>query len=117
MDNVRRRALWTTVNHLALTWESLYCTDVIYSFFIEPLKFNFLSFYLRFSLHIGLDPSENVMELGSRSFFLCPKSSALGLAASSPSSNGTNGVTVTEASGKAGETPACLSYMQFWPIM
>ncbi|GJN03045.1 hypothetical protein PR202_ga20448 [Eleusine coracana subsp. coracana] len=71
--------------------------------------------YSQFSLE-SLDPSESVMELGSRSFFLCPKSSALGLAASS-SSNGANGVIITEASGKAGEAPAWLSYMQFWPIM
>ncbi|TVU14658.1 hypothetical protein EJB05_38141, partial [Eragrostis curvula] len=65
----------------------------------------------------GLDPSERVMELGSRSFFLCPKFSALGLAVSSPSSsNGSSGVISREASGKAGETPAWMSYMQFWPM-
>ncbi|XP_062225556.1 uncharacterized protein LOC133924156 [Phragmites australis] len=71
--------------------------------------------YSQFSLE-SLNPSEKVMELGSRSFFLCPKSSALGQAASSSSSDGANGV-IREASGKAGKAPAWLSYMQFWPMM
>ncbi|GJN27727.1 hypothetical protein PR202_gb15773 [Eleusine coracana subsp. coracana] len=80
---------------------------------VDPADFGL--HFSQFSLE-SLDPSESVMELGSRSFFLCPKSSALGLASSS-SSNGANGVIITEASGKAGEAPAWLSYMQFWPIM
>ncbi|KAL6650663.1 hypothetical protein ACP70R_009588 [Stipagrostis hirtigluma subsp. patula] len=74
--------------------------------------------YSQFSLE-GLDPNEKVMELGSRSFFLCPKSSATGQVASS-SFDGANRVRViTEAPGKAGQTPtpAWLGYMQFWPLM
>jgi hypothetical protein len=54
------------------------------------------------------------MELGSRSFFLCPKSSAAGVTASSSSSDGVSGVRTAAASGKA---PAWLSYVQFWPMM
>jgi len=68
--------------------------------------------YSQFSLE-SLDPMAKVMELGSRSFFLCPKYSAAGQAASSSSSNGAREVS-TLASGNA---PACLSYMQFWPMM
>jgi len=68
--------------------------------------------YSQFSLE-SLDPKAKVMELGSRSFFLCPKYSAAGQAASSSSSNGAREVS-TLASGDA---PACLSYMQFWPMM
>ncbi|WVZ85516.1 hypothetical protein U9M48_032437 [Paspalum notatum var. saurae] len=60
--------------------------------------------YSQFSLE-SLDPKEKVMELGSRSFFLCPKSSAAGLAASSSPSDA------------AGKAPAWLSNMQFWPMM
>ncbi|RLM74733.1 uncharacterized protein C2845_PM15G07360 [Panicum miliaceum] len=67
--------------------------------------------YSQFSLE-SLDPKAKVMELGSRSFFLCPKSSAAGQAASSSSSNGASEVS-TVASGNA---PAWLSYMQFWPM-
>ncbi|PUZ47016.1 hypothetical protein GQ55_7G129300 [Panicum hallii var. hallii] len=68
--------------------------------------------YSQFSLE-SLDPKAKVMELGSRSFFLCPKYSAAGQAASSSSSNGASKVS-TVASGNA---PALLSYMQFWPMM
>uniref|UniRef100_A0A0A8XP81 DUF7054 domain-containing protein n=1 Tax=Arundo donax TaxID=35708 RepID=A0A0A8XP81_ARUDO len=68
--------------------------------------------YSQFSLE-SLDPSEKVMELGSRSFFLCPKSPALDQAASSSSSDGAN-MAISKASGKS---PAWLSYTQFWPMM
>jgi len=68
--------------------------------------------YSQFSLE-SLDPKAKVMELGSRSFFLCPKSSAAGQAASSSSSNGASEAS-TVASGNA---PAWLNYMQFWPMM
>ncbi|CAN6241881.1 unnamed protein product [Urochloa humidicola] len=68
--------------------------------------------YSQFSLE-SLDPKEKVMELGSRSFFLCPKTSAAGQVASSSSSEGVSGVS-TAASGKA---PDWLSYIQFWPMM
>ncbi|KAJ1270849.1 hypothetical protein BS78_06G082400 [Paspalum vaginatum] len=68
--------------------------------------------YSQFSLE-SLDPKEKIMELGSRSFFLCPKSSAAGLAASSASSDAASGV-ITAPSGKA---PAWLNNMQFWPMM
>ncbi|CAN6234904.1 unnamed protein product [Urochloa humidicola] len=68
--------------------------------------------YSQFSLE-SLDPKEKVMELGSRSFFLCPKSSAAGQTASSSSSDGVSGVSMV-ASRKA---PAWLSYIQFWPMM
>ncbi|CAL5067562.1 unnamed protein product [Urochloa decumbens] len=68
--------------------------------------------YSQFSLD-SLDPKEKVMELGSRSFFLCPKSSAAGQTASSSSSHGVSEVS-TVASEKA---PAWLSYIQFWPMM
>lgn len=67
--------------------------------------------YSQFSLD-SLNPKEKIMELGSRSFFLCPRSWAAGQDASS-SSGTANGVT-SVASGK---TPAWLSYMPFWPTM
>ncbi|OEL21049.1 hypothetical protein BAE44_0017934 [Dichanthelium oligosanthes] len=62
--------------------------------------------YSQFSLE-SLDPKEKVMELGSRRFFLCPKSSAAGQVASSSFSDGASEVSKV-ASGKA---PAWLSYM------
>ncbi|KAG2481109.1 uncharacterized protein LOC120694368 [Panicum virgatum] len=68
--------------------------------------------YSQFSLE-SLDPKAKVMELGSRSFFLCPKSSAAGQAAPSSSSNGASEAS-TVVSGNA---PAWLNYMQFWPMM
>ncbi|CAN6248480.1 unnamed protein product [Urochloa humidicola] len=68
--------------------------------------------YSQFSLE-SLDPKEKVMELGSRSFFLCPKSAAAGQTASPSSSDGVSGVSKV-ASGKA---PDWLSYIQFWPMM
>uniref|UniRef100_A0A0A9GDQ8 DUF7054 domain-containing protein n=1 Tax=Arundo donax TaxID=35708 RepID=A0A0A9GDQ8_ARUDO len=71
--------------------------------------------YSQFSLE-SLDPSEKVMDLGSRSFFLCPKSLATGQVASSSPSDGANRV-IGEASGKAGGAPVWLSYMQFWPMI
>lgn len=67
--------------------------------------------YSQFSLE-SLNPKEKIMELGSRSFFLCPRSSAAGQDVSS-SSGTANGV-IRAASGK---TPAWLSYMPFWPTM
>ncbi|XP_066345508.1 uncharacterized protein At4g22758-like [Miscanthus floridulus] len=67
--------------------------------------------YSQFSLE-SLNPKEKIIELGSRSFFLCPRSSAAGQDASS-SSGTANGV-IRAGSGK---TPAWLSYMPFWPTM
>lgn len=67
--------------------------------------------YSQFSLE-SLNPKEKIMELGSRSFFLCPRSSAAGQDA--PSSSGTANMVIRAASGK---TPAWLSYMPFWPTM
>ncbi|EES12096.1 uncharacterized protein At4g22758 [Sorghum bicolor] len=68
--------------------------------------------YSQFCLE-SLDPKEKIMELGSRSFFLCPRSSAAGQDASSSSPGTANGV-IRAASGK---TPAWLSNMPFWPTM
>ncbi|KAL5215726.1 hypothetical protein ABZP36_007127 [Zizania latifolia] len=65
--------------------------------------------YSQFSLE-SLDPREKVMELGSRSFFLCPKSSAtVHTASSSCSSDGAS----RKAPARAGEAPAWMRYMQF----
>uniref|UniRef100_A0A0D9W4K0 DUF7054 domain-containing protein n=1 Tax=Leersia perrieri TaxID=77586 RepID=A0A0D9W4K0_9ORYZ len=74
--------------------------------------------YSQFSLE-RLDPREKVMELGSRSFFLCPKSSATVNAFSpSCSSDGVRRVRDREAApARAGATLAWMSYMQFWPMM
>lgn len=73
--------------------------------------------YSQFSLE-SLDQREKVMELGSRSFFLCPKSSANGHPApSSCSAEGASRVMDREAPTKAGEAPAWLCYLHFWPMM
>ncbi|KAF7016392.1 unnamed protein product [Triticum aestivum] len=75
--------------------------------------------YSQFSLE-SLDPREKVMELGSRSFFLCPRSSsaAVQTSSSSCSSAGASGVrNAGEAPTSAGEPPAWLRYMPFWPTM
>lgn len=76
----------------------------------DPAEFGL--HFSQFSLE-SLDPKEKVMDLGSRSFFLCPKPSCAGQAASSSSFDAANGV-IMAASGKA---PDWLSYMQFWPMM
>ncbi|KAL6841208.1 hypothetical protein ACP4OV_028981 [Aristida adscensionis] len=81
---------------------------------VDPAAFSL--HYSQFSLE-SLNPSEKVMELGSRSFFLCPRSAATGQAA--PSSFEAASGVVREGLGKAGDrqTPAWLGYMQFWPLM
>ncbi|BAF14628.1 Os04g0405900, partial [Oryza sativa Japonica Group] len=69
---------------------------------------------------LGLDPREKVMELGSRSFFLCPKSSAA-VHAPSPSCSSDEASRIRDrdapAAARAGAAPAWVSYMQFWPMM
>uniref|UniRef100_J3LXJ3 DUF7054 domain-containing protein n=2 Tax=Oryza brachyantha TaxID=4533 RepID=J3LXJ3_ORYBR len=73
--------------------------------------------FSQFSLE-GLDPREKVMELGSRSFFLCLKPPATVHAPSpSCSSDGASRVRDREAPARAGAGPAWASYMQFWPMM
>uniref|UniRef100_A0A0E0KQ70 DUF7054 domain-containing protein n=1 Tax=Oryza punctata TaxID=4537 RepID=A0A0E0KQ70_ORYPU len=75
--------------------------------------------YSQFSLE-SLDPREKVMELGSRSFFLCPKSSAA-VHAPSPSCSSDEASRIRDreapAVARAGAAPAWVSYMQFWPMM
>ncbi|KAF2933845.1 hypothetical protein DAI22_04g117300 [Oryza sativa Japonica Group] len=75
--------------------------------------------YSQFSLE-SLDPREKVMELGSRSFFLCPKSSAA-VHAPSPSCSSDEASRIRDrdapAAARAGAAPAWVSYMQFWPMM
>lgn len=76
--------------------------------------------YSQFCLE-SLDPKEKVMELGSRSFFLCPRSSSESAIAASSSSCSSAGA--SRAGGDiqtptaAGEPPAWLRYMPFWPTM
>uniref|UniRef100_A0ACD5UB20 Uncharacterized protein n=1 Tax=Avena sativa TaxID=4498 RepID=A0ACD5UB20_AVESA len=79
-----------------------------------------------FGLHFSqfclesLDPREKVMELGSRSFFLCPRSSsaAANAASSSCSSAGASRAgDEIQTPTAAGQPPAWLLYMPFWPTM
>lgn len=82
--------------------------------------------FLAFTDHVklvdysGLDPREKVMDLGSRSFFLCPRSYSAAAHAGSSSCSSAGASTVRddrEAPAAAGEPPAWLRYMPFWPTM
>ncbi|KAJ1279354.1 hypothetical protein BS78_04G149200 [Paspalum vaginatum] len=73
--------------------------------------------YSQFSLQ-SLDPEEKLMDLGSRSFFLCPKAAAA--VASSPSTR----LSTTEAckdtatsADKPDMLPPWLGFMHFWPLL
>nr|CAB3446746.1 unnamed protein product [Digitaria exilis] len=64
-----------------------------------------------------LDPSEKVVELGSRSFFLCPK-----VAAASVSSSSTCPTEASEATANPADRPNMLppwlGFMHhFWPLL
>ncbi|KQJ82446.1 uncharacterized protein LOC100829251 [Brachypodium distachyon] len=75
--------------------------------------------YSQFCLE-SLDPREKVMDLGSRSFFLCPRSYSAAAHAGSSSCSSAGASTVRddrEAPAAAGEPPAWLRYMPFWPTM
>ncbi|CAL5057948.1 unnamed protein product [Urochloa decumbens] len=72
--------------------------------------------YSQFSLQ-SLDPDEKLMEVGSRSFFLCPRAAAAAAASSSacPSTEVTT-ATATPAE-RPNMLPAWLGFMHFWPLL
>ncbi|CAN6238288.1 unnamed protein product [Urochloa humidicola] len=72
--------------------------------------------YSQFSLQ-SLDPDEKVVELGSRSFFLCPRAAAAAVASNSacPSTEASK-ATATPAE-RPNMLPAWLSFMHFWPLL
>ncbi|CAL4887580.1 unnamed protein product [Urochloa decumbens] len=72
--------------------------------------------YSQFSLQ-SLDPDEKLMEVGSRSFFLCPRAAAAA-AASSPACPPTEASKATATSGeRINMLPAWLGFMHFWPLL
>lgn len=75
--------------------------------------------YSQFSLQ-SLDPDEKLMELGSRSFFLCPKAAATAAAATatagSPTCSSAEAGNATSAR-KPNTLLPWLGYMHFWPLL
>ncbi|WVZ75194.1 hypothetical protein U9M48_023275 [Paspalum notatum var. saurae] len=74
--------------------------------------------YSQFSLQ-SLDPEEKLMELGSRSFFLCPKAATAvssSSASTRPSTEASKN-TATSSANKPNMLTPWLSFMHFWPLM
>ncbi|CAN6244523.1 unnamed protein product [Urochloa humidicola] len=73
--------------------------------------------YSQFSLQ-SLDPDEKLMEVGSRSFFLCPRAAATAVASASLTCPSTEGkeATTTPAE-RPNMLPAWLGFMHFWPLL
>ncbi|RLM79731.1 uncharacterized protein C2845_PM12G15800 [Panicum miliaceum] len=80
--------------------------------FADPSAFGL--HYSQFSLQ-SLDPDEKVVELGSRSFFLCPKAAA---AAASSSTCPTEARETTAApADRPSMLPPWLGFVHFWPLL
>ncbi|XP_066321737.1 uncharacterized protein [Miscanthus floridulus] len=71
--------------------------------------------YSQFSLE-SLDPAEKLMELGSRSFFLCPRATAAVAAPSTRPATEASKATPTSAD-RPNMLPPWLGFMHFWPLL
>lgn len=71
--------------------------------------------YSQFSLE-SLDPEEKLMELGSRSFFLCPRATAAVAAPSTRPATEASKATPTSAD-RPNTLPPWLGFMHFWPLL
>ncbi|CAD6342470.1 unnamed protein product [Miscanthus lutarioriparius] len=69
--------------------------------------------YSQFSLE-SLDPAEKLMELGSRSFFLCPRATA---AVAAPSTRPVTEAGKTTPTSGPNMLPPWLGFMHFWPLL
>ncbi|KAL6634243.1 hypothetical protein ACP70R_026914 [Stipagrostis hirtigluma subsp. patula] len=70
--------------------------------------------YSQFSLQ-SLDPEEKLMELGSRSFFLCPKAAAAAASSTSSSTEATK--VVATSTNKPNALLPWLGFVHFWPLL
>ncbi|BAF08916.1 uncharacterized protein At4g22758 [Oryza sativa Japonica Group] len=74
--------------------------------------------FSQFSLQ-SLNPEEKLMELGSRSFFLCPKAAAAAVAAvsSGEDTGGLSGEDEANSAKKPSVLAPWLGFLHFWPLL